>query len=249
MWLEHIHTLIEETNMDHLNCDLPMAIFMIKLLFTRIKFDNFANLQTYLDYIESSRSIELKYFIQSTIKEEINLECVLKEKEITAEIEKIDEMFHTVSEEERTKSFHNSIRQKQTRRVKGTPVGPTVHTPTYEDRMILYKNYMVGKDIEDKIVDFWIQKDMQFDNSIQIQTASSPWMLVSYYRYFNTEIDKKYYFHERQGNNMRKINIYRQLEKDILNILNEFNTDKSFLKLLKSIRDVKLMKNYTPISP
>ena len=25
MWLEHIHTLIEETNMDHLNCDLPMA--------------------------------------------------------------------------------------------------------------------------------------------------------------------------------------------------------------------------------
>ena len=94
MWLPHIHRLIEETNMDHLNCDLPMAIFMIKLLFTRIKFDNFANLQTYLDYIESSRSIELKYFIQSTIKEEINLECVLKEKEIAAEIEKIDEMFN-----------------------------------------------------------------------------------------------------------------------------------------------------------
>ena len=136
--------------MDHLNCDLPMAIFMIKLLFTRIKFDNFANLQTYLDYIESSKSIELKYFIQSTIKEEINLECVLKEKEIDAEIEKIDEMFHAVSVEERTKSF-NSIRQSDLRR-KGTPVGPTVHTPTYEDRMILYKNYMVGKDIEDRCI-------------------------------------------------------------------------------------------------
>jgi len=248
MWLEHIHNLLEETNMNDLNCDLPLSIFMIKLLFTRIKFDNFANLQTYLDYIESSRSIELKYFIQSTIKEEINLECVLKEKEIAAEIEKIDEMFHTVSEEERTKSFHNSIRQQRMKST-GTPVGPTVHTPTYEDRMILYKNYMVGKDIEDKIVDFWIQKDMQFDNSIQIRTATSPWMLVSYYRYFNTEIDKKYYIHERQGNNMRKINIYRQLEKDILNILNEFNTDESFKKLLKSIRDVELMKNCNPISP
>ena len=247
MWLEHIHTLIEETNMNDLNCDLPMAIFMIKLLFTRIKFDNFANLQTYLDYIESSQSIELKYFIQSTIKDEINLECVIKEKEIKAEIEKIDEMFHAVSVEERRKSFNNSIRQSDL--AHASPVGPTVHAPTYEDRMILYKNYMAGKDIEDKIVDFWIQKDMQFDNSIQIQTPTSPWMLVSYYRYFNTEIDKKYYFHERQGNNMRKINIYRQLEKNILNILNEFNTDKSFLKLLKSIRDVKLMKNYTPSSP
>ena len=108
---------------------------------------------------------------------------------------------------------------------------------------------MIGKDIEDKIVDFWIQKSsMQFDNPTRVQTASSPWMLVSYYRYFNTEIDKKYYIHKRQGNNMRKINIYRQLEKDILNILNEFNTDKSFLKLLKSIRDVKLMKNVL-ISP
>ena len=245
MWLEHIHTLIEETNMNDLNCDLPMAIFMIKLLFTRIKFDNFTNLQTYLDYIESSRSIELRYFIQSTIKEEINLECVLKEKEIDAEIEKIDEMFHTVSEEEMKKSFNNSIRQSS----EPTAGTPTVHTPTYSSRMILYKNYMVGKDIEDKFVDFWIQKDIQFDNSIQIRTATSPWMLVSYYRYFNTEIDKKYYFHERQGNNMRKINIYRQLEKDILNILNEFNTDKSFLKLLKSIRDVELMKNCNPISP
>ena len=248
MWLEHICTLMKETNMNHLNCDLPMAIFMIKLLFTRIKFDNFANLQTYLDYIESSQSIELKYFIQSTIKEEINLECVLKEKEIDAEIEKIDEMFHTVSVEERIKSF-NSIRQSSSTHPP-LPVGPTVQAPTYEDRMILYKNYMIGKDIEDKIVDFWIQKSsMQFDNPTRVQTASSPWMLVSYYRYFNTEIDKKYYIHKRQGNNMRKINIYRQLEKDILNILNEFNTDKSFLKLLKSIRDVKLMKNYTPISP
>ena len=160
MWLEYIHTLIEETNMEHLNCDLPMAIFMIKLLSSRIKFDNFANLQTYLDYIESSKSIELKYFIQSTIKEEINLECVLKEKEIDAEIEKIDEMFHTVSEEERKKSF-NSIRQSSSANRESTPVGPTVHTPTYEDRMILYKNYMIGKDIEDKFVDFWIQKDIQ----------------------------------------------------------------------------------------
>ena len=200
MWLEHIHTLIEETNMDHLNCDLPMAIFMIKLLSSRIKFDNFANLQTYLDYIESSQSIELKYFIQSTIKEEIDHECVLKEKEIEEETDKIDEMFHTVSEEEMKKSFNNSIRQSS-EPTAGTPVGPTVHTPTYSSRMILYKNYMVGKDIEDKFVDFWIQKDIQFDDSAHIRTGrlaphSSPWMLISYYRYFNTEIAKKYHIHK-----------------------------------------------------
>ena len=39
------------------------------------------------------------------------------------------------------------------------------------------------------------------------------------------------------------INKYRQLEKDILQILNKFNTEEDFHKLLKSIRDVKLMEN------
>ena len=34
-----------------------------------------------------------------------------------------------------------------------------------------------------------------------------------------------------------------QLEKGILQILNKFNTEEDFHKLLKSIRDVKLMDN------
>jgi len=36
MWLEHIQSLIEETNMNDLNCDLPLSIFMIKLLSVKI---------------------------------------------------------------------------------------------------------------------------------------------------------------------------------------------------------------------
>ena len=48
---------------------------------------------------------------------------------------------------------------------------------------------------------------------------------------------------------MRKTNIYRQLEKDILQILNKFNTEENFMKLLKSIRDIKLMENPNHISP
>ena len=88
MWLEHIHNLLEETNMNDLNCDLPMAIFMIKLLFTRIKFDNFTN-KSHIDYVKSHQFIELRYFIQSTIKEEIEEECVLKEKAIEDEIKGI----------------------------------------------------------------------------------------------------------------------------------------------------------------
>ena len=231
MWLPHIHTLIEETNMDHLNCDLPMAIFMIKLLSSRIKFDNFANLQTYLDYIESSQSIELKYFIQSTIKEEINHECVLKEKEIEEETDKIDEMFHTISEEERNK-------QK-------IPSRSSIQTPTYENRLILYDTFIKGKGLKQQYADYWIQKEVSLEIS-KNPVCRISWMLENYYNYFKTEINNKYYI--IVGNNMRKTNIYRQLEKDILQILNKFNTEEDFMKLLKSIRDIKLMQNPNPIS-
>ena len=72
MWLELIEKLLSETNLTYLNADLPLAVFMVKLLPTRIKFDKFTNLQTFLDYLESSKSIELRYFIQCTLKDEIN---------------------------------------------------------------------------------------------------------------------------------------------------------------------------------
>ena len=233
MWLEHIKNILSETNIDYLNADLPLAVFMIKLLSSRIKFHNFTKFITFNDYIESSKSIELRYFIQYTIKVEIDQECIIKEKQIDDEKKKLDEMFHTISEEERNK-------QK-------IPSRSSIQTPTYENRLILYDTFIKGKGLKQQYADYWIQKEVSLERS-KNPVCRISWMLPNYYNYFKTEINNKYYLYNKVGNNMIKTNIYRQLEKDILQILNKFNTEEDFMKLLKSIRDVKLMENPNLIS-
>jgi len=222
MWLEHIHNLLEETNMNDLNCDLPMAIFMIKLLFTRIKFDNFTNKTTYLDYIKSHQFIELRYFIQSTIKEEINLECVLKEKAIVEEIKELDEMF----------SVDN--------------VNTFPQTPSYEDRMILYAKYIEGNDFKEYYADYWTNKEVNFDETGR--ATSPPWELINYYNYFKTYIKNKdnvgqdIMTNRRSYGKLYDITTHRYTQERILNILNRFSNRESFMDLIKSIRDVKVSK-------
>ena len=228
MWLEHIKKILSETNIDYLNADLPLAVFMIKLLSSRIKFHNFTKFITFNDYIESSHSIELRYFIQYTIKVEIDQECIIKEKQIDDEISQLDEMFHTIY----------SNKQK-------IPSRSSMQTPTYENRLILYDTFIKGKGLKQQYADYWIQKEVSLEIS-KNPVCRISWMLPNYYNYFKTEINNKYYI--IVGNNMRKTNIYRQLEKDILQILNKFNTEEDFMKLLKSIRDIKLMQNPNPIS-
>ena len=237
MWLELIEKLFSETKLIYINADLPLAVFMIKLLKPHIKFDNFVNLQTFKDYLESS--IELRYFIQYTIRVVIDQECIIKEKEIEDEIKKLDEMFQTISEEER---------REKPNPPGCTPVGPIIKTPTYENRLILYDTFIKGKNLKQQYADYWIQKEVSLERS-KDPVCRTSWMLENYYNYFNTELNNKYYLYNRVGNNMSKTNIYRQLEKDILQILNKFNTEEDFNKLLKSIRDVKLMDNHVPISP
>ena len=240
MWLELIEKLFSETEVIYINADLPLAIFMIKLLKSHINFDDFVHFQTFIDYFESSKSIELRYFIQYTIRVVIDQECIIKEKEIEDEIKKLDEMFQTISEEER--------KEKKYPPGYGTPVGPIIKTPTYENRLILYDTFIKGKNLKQQYADYWIQKEVSLERSKEPVCRTS-WMLENYYNYFNTELNNKYYLYNRVGNNMRKTNIYRQLEKDILQILNKFNTEEDFNKLLKSIRDVKLMENQDPLSP
>ena len=211
MWLELIEKLLSETNLTYLNADLPLAVFMIKLLPTRIKFDNFTNLQTFQDYLESTISIELRYFIQCTLKDEINEECLLKEKEIEDEIKELDEMFFEYHDEQ-----------------------PIMVTPSYENRIILYKKYMECKDFKSSYQDYWKQETVHFTRCKEWPKA--PWTLTMYYDLFKNDIKNRDIID-------CNINKYRQLEKDILRILNKFNTEEDFHKLLKSIRDVKLMDN------
>ena len=218
MWLEHINTLLEETNMVHLTGDLPMAIFMIKLLFSRFTFDTFTNKPTYLDYIRSQQFIELRYFIQYTIKEEIEEECVLKEKAMEDEIKELDEMFGVVVPYESNSGLPSTSGVSK--------------TPSYEDRMILYAKYIEGRNIQVDISDYWTNKKVNFN-------VRGQWQLINYHNYFKTTIQNKDSFDPltRGG-----ITTYRHNQLMILKILNRFSNKESFWELIKSIRDVKVSK-------
>ena len=235
MWLEHINTLLEETNMDHLNCDLPMAIFMIKLLFSRFTFDNFTNKPTYLDYIRSQQFIELRYFIQSTIKEEIEEECVLKEKAMEDEIKELDEMFGVVVPYESNSGLPSTSGVSK--------------TPSYEDRMILYAKYIEGNDFKEYYADYWTNKEVNFDVKKSKHVPAPPWGLINYHNYFKTTIQNKDNVGQeivgaRSWNPHTRgiISKYRYNQERILKILNRFSNKESFWELIKSIRDVKVSK-------
>ena len=200
MWLELIQTLIEETNMNYLDSDLPLSVFMMKLLHSVINFDEFfVSTDDFKNYLESIKSVELRYFIQYTIKNEIEEECKMKDKEIEDEQEKLNEIFLEYHDEQ-----------------------PIIVNPSYENRMILYKKYLEQEKgglpeglTSGGILDF-----------------CSTELLYNYYEHIKSVIQYK-------GN--KGIN-YRKLEKKILSILSKFNTEEDFIKLLKSIRDVKLME-------
>ena len=225
MWLEHINTLLEETNMDHLNCDLPMAIFMIKLLFSRLTFDTFTNKSTYMVFVHSHQFIELRYFIQSTIKEEIEEECVLKEKAMEDEIKELDEMFGVVVPYESNSGLPSTSGVSK--------------TPSYEDRMILYAKYIEGRNIQADISDYWTNKIVYFDVKKSKHVQAPPLELINYHNYFKTTIQNKDSFDPltRGG-----ITTYRHNQLMILKILNRFSNKESFWELIKSIRDVKVSK-------
>ena len=224
MWLELIEKLLSETNFTYLDADLPLAVFMVKLLPTRIKFDKFINLQTFQDYLEYTKSIELRYFIQCTLKDEINEECLLKEKEIEDEIKELDEMFFEYHDEQ-----------------------PIMVTPSYENRIILYKKYMECKDFKSAYQDYWKQEDAHFLSTSN--GLNETWTLPMYYDSFKKDIKNRDDTDILDRSTGLYITKCRQLEKEILKILNKFNTEEDFNKLLKSIRCIKLMENQESLMP
>ena len=90
MWLEHIRKLIKETqtktpdnfeNHLNLNCDIPFAIFMIKLLAPKFdfKYDSLKNV--YLSNFNGNYepmtkelSVKIRFYLQKTILDETSAE-------------------------------------------------------------------------------------------------------------------------------------------------------------------------------
>ena len=229
MWLPHIHRIIEETNLELLNGDLPMAVFMVKLLSAEINLSGVENKQKYLDYIESDKPIKLRYFIQVTIKEEIEEECLLKEKEIEEEIKELDKMFSA-------ELYENDA----TKRMK-------LQTPTYEDRMILYAKYIEGNDFNEAPATEWMEGNFDKSSRRGLARPGTSWKLIEYYNYFKTCIQNKDNVDQEIMTNRRlygklNISVYRYNQVTILKILNRFSNKESFWELIKSIRDVKVSK-------
>ena len=212
MWLELIQTLIEETNMNYLDSDLPLSVFMMKLLHSVINFDEFfVSTDDFKNYLESIKSVELRYFIQYTIKNEIEEECKMKDKEIEDELDKLDEMFLEYHDEQ-----------------------PIKVMPSYENRLILYKKYLepeIGGALSTGFKPFLECYTLSEVHPGSGRVPSAYKDLENYYEHFRAVI--KYKIHPIY---------YRKLEKKILQILNKFNTEEDFIKLLKSIRDVIRMR-------
>ena len=108
MWLEHIRKLIKETqtktptdfkNHLNLNCDIPFAIFMIKLLAPKFdfKYDSLKNV--YLsningDYepITKELSVKIRFYLQKTILDETSAEFYAE-----GNLDEITEMFEILN--------------------------------------------------------------------------------------------------------------------------------------------------------
>ena len=117
MWLEHIRKLIKETqtktpkdfkNHLNLNCDIPFAIFMIKLLAPKFSFKYDSILNVYLsningDYetITKEHSVKIRFYLQKTILDETSAEFyadVSNGQVYTADIKEMFEILNIIVE-------------------------------------------------------------------------------------------------------------------------------------------------------
>ena len=125
MWLEHIRKLIKETqtktpndfkNHLNLNCDIPFAIFMIKLLAPKFdfKYDSLKNV--YLsnfngnyEPITKEMSVKIRLYLQKTILDETSAEFyadVSNGQVYTADIKEMFEILNIIVEKiNTTKKF------------------------------------------------------------------------------------------------------------------------------------------------
>ena len=127
MWLEHIRNIIKETqtktpdnfeNHLNLNCDIPFAIFMIKLLEPKFDFMydsiedryicNFNGNGKYTPFTTEMR-VKIRFYLQKTILDETSAEFysdVLNDQVYTADIKEMFEILNIIVEKiNTTKKF------------------------------------------------------------------------------------------------------------------------------------------------
>ena len=255
MDFNHIMNVIDETNMNNIVSDIPLAIFMIKILATKIKFHNISHStdEGFSKYMKSDKPIRLRYYLQVTIKEEIKEGYDKKIDEMNNELERYYIIFkpkYQYYEEEDNRYIYDM--------------------PSYEDRMYIYNNYLkdindekiksyetyfneigwrepsqggqLGLNLKDKI-DKW---KYDYENSdvpgiISVETLKNDIRYI--HKIVDNSIVKKYRIYSNNNINSKfgfdiSNNIYVGYYKRINKILEKFNTIQSVEDLLYSIKDV-----------
>lgn len=215
MWLDHIEQVFKETELKYLENDLPLAIFMIKLLSDKMKLlGSFTN-TSYKQFISSPKFNEFRYYLQVTIHDEINQDLKNIENECEDEIKMLDRMFKDDISEQ------NII----------------YTTPTYEDRIFLIEKYnlnKLNKDLKEQIKFNEWKED--FENGLTIKNVKKKIAI-------SNSFDNKFYYNLFTERINRKKEKYRNLNNQISTFLfNRFNTKEKVLNLCESIRDVKVSK-------
>ena len=136
----HVQKVYTETDNNTYNLDIPLAIFMIKLLSIKVDFSNFKYENKFKEYMESDKPLKLRYYLQIKFKEELTEATEIAKQEMDKETKYIKDCF-------------GSPRDRRDR----NPI------PVYEKRIELYDKYLkdkiFDKDIQNKISE-WIKPDM-----------------------------------------------------------------------------------------
>ena len=162
-FFNHVQKVYTETNYDTLNLDIPLAIFMIKLLSIKVDFSHFRDENKFNEYMKSDRPLKLRYYLQVKFRDEMT-----KATEVA-------------------KQEWDEGRDKETKYINTcfTPSNHEYHTNlTYEKRTELYDKYL-----KDNIFD----EDTQNNISKWIKPHMVNGSLSSQMRgLINMEIKKKY---------------------------------------------------------
>lgn len=175
-FFNHVQKVYTE-NEKNLNLDIPLAIFMIKLLSIKVDFSNFRDENKFNEYMNSHKPLKLRYYLQVTFREEIikATEGVIKKRE--KENEYIDECFKIPTT--------NSV-------ISSTGIN-YLKTPSYEKRIELYEKYLKDKTFDDFIDDkiyIWNQPVMML-NDLNLQIKNLIDMIINKKYPCNPEHTKK----------------------------------------------------------
>ena len=89
----HVQKVYTETDHKTLTLDIPLAIFMIKLLSIKVDFSNFRDEDKFKEYMNSHKPLKLRYYLQVKFREELTESTEEAIEEMKEENKYIEECF------------------------------------------------------------------------------------------------------------------------------------------------------------